>query len=81
MLQQMKTGAASLARSNTGPEPLSLYRVSSCCWKAHSLPGFLCAQATQRASVLEHCGTLALSLPVLVLSQHPQYDSHHSLGG
>lgn len=80
MRQQMKTGAASPARSNAGPEPASLRRFSSRCWKPRLLPTSLRAQPTQRASALGHRETLVLLLPVLVLSQHPQYDSFHSLG-
>lgn len=60
---------------------MSLHRFSSCCWKAHSLPTSLCAQPTQHARALGHCETLALSLPALVLPQHPQYDSLHFHGG
>lgn len=57
-----------------------MHRFSSCCWKPYLLPTSLCAQPLQRLSALGHCETLALSLPVLVLSQHPHYDSFHSLG-
>lgn len=57
-----------------------MHRFSSCCWKPCLLPTSLCAQPPQRVSALAHCETLALSLPVLVLSQHPHYDSFHSLG-
>jgi len=73
--------AASPARRNAGPEPAALHRFSSCCWKPHSPPTSLRAQPAQCASALGQHETLVLSLPALVLSQHPQYDSLHSLSG